>query len=250
MAFIAPTASGHPGLGLSKPPREHSPGDKELDDHDTSYTDIELPWNSLFDPLIYPPGSPTEENSITRYQQYEDASPECRPRRTTRQTWKVKEAGSWKDILKRAGRSSSIRKKRPKSRVKVTKTQQSQLEELPRVMKVDEKEPDVAENILAWTPKNLSNNIEGEIGREIVFQVSVWPQNEQQRMKSSQKPPRPSVTRRLERTQHQANAARSATWGGATTAPTGDSDLDCEDDSEALAYLRSVSCGGRKRSVG
>lgn len=25
-----------------------------------------------------------------------------------------------------------------------------------------------------------------------------------------------------------------------TTAPTGDSDLDCEDDSEALAYLRSV----------
>lgn len=28
--------------------------------------------------------------------------------------------------------------------------------------------------------------------------------------------------------------------GGATTAPTGDSDLDCEDDSEALAYLRSV----------
>ncbi|KAJ8122422.1 hypothetical protein ONZ43_g1376 [Nemania bipapillata] len=28
--------------------------------------------------------------------------------------------------------------------------------------------------------------------------------------------------------------------GGVTTAPTGDSDLDCEDDSEALAYLRSV----------
>ncbi|KAJ2985718.1 hypothetical protein NUW58_g5385 [Xylaria curta] len=28
--------------------------------------------------------------------------------------------------------------------------------------------------------------------------------------------------------------------GSATTAPTGDSDLDCEDDSEALAYLRSV----------
>ncbi|TGJ83658.1 hypothetical protein E0Z10_g5116 [Xylaria hypoxylon] len=28
--------------------------------------------------------------------------------------------------------------------------------------------------------------------------------------------------------------------GGATTAPAGDSDLDCEDDSEALAYLRSV----------
>ncbi|KAJ3580387.1 hypothetical protein NPX13_g169 [Xylaria arbuscula] len=28
--------------------------------------------------------------------------------------------------------------------------------------------------------------------------------------------------------------------GGATTAPTSDSDLDCEDDSEALAYLRSV----------
>jgi hypothetical protein len=25
-----------------------------------------------------------------------------------------------------------------------------------------------------------------------------------------------------------------------TTAPTGDSDLDCEDDSEALAYLKSV----------
>jgi hypothetical protein len=28
--------------------------------------------------------------------------------------------------------------------------------------------------------------------------------------------------------------------GDATTAPAGDSDLDCEDDSEALAYLRSV----------
>lgn len=28
--------------------------------------------------------------------------------------------------------------------------------------------------------------------------------------------------------------------GDTTTAPTGDSDLDCEDDSEALAYLRSV----------
>ena len=28
--------------------------------------------------------------------------------------------------------------------------------------------------------------------------------------------------------------------GGSTTAPTSDSDLDCEDDSEALAYLRSV----------
>lgn len=28
--------------------------------------------------------------------------------------------------------------------------------------------------------------------------------------------------------------------GDATTAPTGDSDLECEDDSEALAYLRSV----------
>lgn len=28
--------------------------------------------------------------------------------------------------------------------------------------------------------------------------------------------------------------------GSTTTAPAGDSDLDCEDDSEALAYLRSV----------
>jgi hypothetical protein len=93
MASIAPMA------------REHSHRDKELDDHDTSYTDIDLPWNSSFDPLIYPPGSLTEENSITRYQKYGDTSPECSPRRTARSIWKVKEAGSWKDILKRAGLS-------------------------------------------------------------------------------------------------------------------------------------------------
>ncbi|KAI1181225.1 hypothetical protein F4777DRAFT_526374 [Nemania sp. FL0916] len=48
---------------------------------------------------------------------------------------------------------------------------------------------------------------------------------------------------------HKSSARKDATsgqrgafgdLGDATTAPTGDSDLDCEDDSEALAYLRSV----------
>ncbi|ORY67135.1 uncharacterized protein BCR38DRAFT_407145 [Pseudomassariella vexata] len=55
MASLARTASGQPGFSLSEPTTEHNHGDKEPDNHDTSHADIELPWNSLFDPLVYPP---------------------------------------------------------------------------------------------------------------------------------------------------------------------------------------------------
>jgi hypothetical protein len=49
-------------------------------------------------PANYPPGSPAEVNSPTRYEQYQG-----RPSRDRNPTWKVVEAG-WANILKRVGR--------------------------------------------------------------------------------------------------------------------------------------------------
>jgi hypothetical protein len=72
-------------------------------------------WSFLLD--AHPPGSPTEANSPTQ------EVPQCafpynlRPRcdKVKTGTWKVKEVGSWKDIIRNAGRTS-YRRQRTKGR--------------------------------------------------------------------------------------------------------------------------------------
>ncbi|KAB5581188.1 hypothetical protein GE09DRAFT_1085433 [Coniochaeta sp. 2T2.1] len=53
-------------------------------------------------------GSPTVENSPTRYKRY----PTRWSNRARTETWKVRDAGSWKRLLKRAAPSSRRRRKR------------------------------------------------------------------------------------------------------------------------------------------
>ncbi|KAF4990625.1 hypothetical protein FDECE_14289 [Fusarium decemcellulare] len=58
----------------------------------------------------FPSCAPTEENSPTRYLEF--MFPHHRPRRQRKETWKLKEAGSWKEMLKRVKSSSRPRRKR------------------------------------------------------------------------------------------------------------------------------------------
>ena len=58
-------------------------------------------------PTDYPSGSPTQENSPTQYKQY---ATRWSPRFKKAMTWKVRDAGSWSAILRRA--SGRVRKRR------------------------------------------------------------------------------------------------------------------------------------------
>lgn len=61
----------------------------------------------------YPPGSPTEENSPTRYKEFECVFLRHDwPTRDKTQTWEVRAAGSWEKLLKMARPPSSRKRKR------------------------------------------------------------------------------------------------------------------------------------------
>lgn len=77
---------------------------------------LQAKWGSMPYPTDYPPGSPTQENSPTRYEQQFEAGFALEPRRRGNRnrtgSWKVREAGSWNDILKRPRPTSSRRRKK------------------------------------------------------------------------------------------------------------------------------------------